>query len=314
MNDTTAPTSEPKRRGNKRPLLDYPFIPKPTALLQDTRVSHPAYRLWDAIYDCQWRRVAPTMTRLQAAMLCDGKPATRRSVERWLTELEGTGWLEWRRGAPITERYHLKTGVSAASGPDSTSSAIEQVQALLRAGISAEALRVAIDTIVESQNTIVESYDTIVGSHDATPGSEHVIVESQNTILRSYPTLSIERSGDQDQTSSDTTPTHHPDDGDDDPVVRYLQGLGITAAQEFRGLDLQAVQERVSLLQQDPNCRPGAIVKSLRASPPQPSLANGSNARLAELNARYGDLFRSGDDVSDLVDLEEPPRARAAGE
>jgi hypothetical protein len=42
-----------------------------------------------------------------------------------------------------------------------------------------------------------------------------------------------------------------------------LQELGVTAAEEFHGLDFAAVQERVAMLQRDPNCWPGAIVKRL---------------------------------------------------
>jgi hypothetical protein len=199
-------TSQPKvkisdARRAKRPLLDYPFIPKPIALLHDARVSHLAYRLWDAIYDLQWRHIPPTMARLQAAIQCDGQPATRRSVERWLTELEHTGWLEWRRRASITERYQLKTGVIT----DAEGSVQDRIQAILRTGVSVEDLRATLDAILESHHTTLGSHNTTLGSHHATPGSDHVIAESHDTTPGSHTTI-IERSSDHDQTPTDPMP------------------------------------------------------------------------------------------------------------
>jgi hypothetical protein len=96
--------------------------------------------------------------------------------------------------------------------------------------------------------------------------------------------------------SSSTCPPAHPDDGD--AVVAFLRSLGINAAEEFRHLNLAAVQERVRLLQSDPSCRPGGIVKSLRDAPPELASVFGSSAYVAQLNAKYGDLFRSGSDMS----------------
>ncbi len=54
----------------------------------------------------------------------------RRSIERWLTELEAAGWLVWTRREETSRRYHLRT--SARSAPDTA--VLTELRALLNSG------------------------------------------------------------------------------------------------------------------------------------------------------------------------------------
>ena len=243
-----------------------------------------------------------------------------RSVQRWLAELRKTGWLLWRQTLknneyilldPSEEHQESLDSENDDNADSSPPNAVDEF--LTRAtAVSPTTTEGSWPNATERspRATAVSRSNATTGSaSNATAGSAQVILLSPQATAVSHSSIldsdSTIDSSNKDSSSSDPTPTHHPDDDDDDSVVLFLQGLGVTAAQEFRGLDLQAVQERVTLLQQDPNCRPGAIVKSLRGSPPRSTPTNGSKAHLAQLNAKYGDLFRSGDDVSDLVGVED---------
>src|SRR5262245_60632713 len=197
-----------------------------------------------------------------------------RSVQRWLTELKRGGWLEWRQT--------LKNNAYALLDPN-------ELQHSHDAGDSA-------DNDPLTGATPVSPRATEGSPSDATEGSAEATAVSSQVIPRSHSTMIHEDSWDEDSSSSESPPTR-PDDGDD--VVAYLRSLGVNAAEEFRYLDFAAVQERVALLQRDPNCWPGAIVRSLRDAPPHQA-APGTSEYLAQLNAKYGDLFRSGGDTSDL--------------
>lgn len=90
------------------------------------------------------------------------QPATRRSIKRWLTELEQAGWLVWTRREETSRRYHLRT--SARSAFDSA--VLHEIRTLLNSGKA---------TLVEVQAllrlTPGTSGDTTTGSHDSIPGS-----------------------------------------------------------------------------------------------------------------------------------------------
>jgi len=221
---------------------------------------------------------------------------TIRSVQRWLTELREAGWLQWRQTLKNNE-YTLRDPTERATDENdalSFSSLNNRLNGTTAVSSGATEGSHGDATERSSRATQESCSDLILGSAQATQGSAPPTAVSCSTLLHED-SLYI------DSSSSDSMPTTHPDDGDDDLVVAFLYAAGVTAAQEFRGLDLTAVQERVAMLQRDPNCRPGAIVKSLRASPPRPSLAMGSPAYIDQLNAKYGDLFRSGSDVSGLL-------------
>ncbi len=221
---------------------------------------------------------------------------TIRSVQRWLTELREAGWLQWRQTLKNNEYTLLDPTERATDENDSASDSSLNNPLNGATAVSPRATEGSHgDATERSSGATQESCSELIpGSAQATEGSPHPTAVSHSTLLY-IDSLYI------DSSSSDSMPTHHPDDGDDDLVVAFLREAGVTAAQEFRGFDMAAVQERVAMLQRDPNCRPGAIVKSLRASPPRPKPAMGSQAYIDQLNAKYGDLFRSGSDVSGLL-------------
>jgi helix-turn-helix protein len=56
---------------------------------------------------------------------------------------------------------------------------------------------------------------------------------------------------------------------DDDETVSFLRSLNVACAEEFAGLPIGPVRERVKQIQHDPKWQPGAIVNSLRKRPPR---------------------------------------------
>jgi hypothetical protein len=74
------------------------FVPASHVLITDRQVSHPAFRLWCVLHRLWFLHEPPVMELLQELMgttITDKatraetwQPATRRSIERWLTELE----------------------------------------------------------------------------------------------------------------------------------------------------------------------------------------------------------------------------------
>src|SRR5262245_32247074 len=88
------------------------FVPASHVLVTDRRVSHPAFRLWCVLHRLWFLHEPPTMELLQELMGTSveekreteaqdsepikrpkvWQPATRRSIERWLHELEVAGW------------------------------------------------------------------------------------------------------------------------------------------------------------------------------------------------------------------------------
>jgi hypothetical protein len=266
----------------------------PNRLLKDTRLSRDA-RLLGALmflHAANTGTAFPSQQELadelsHTAEVIDHDSDTRektvryeyrqvsiRSVQRWLTELKRCGWLEWRQT--------LKNNAYALLDPNEPQHSDDAADP-----VGNDALTGA--TAVSPKATEGSPSHATRGSPGATAVSCQVIPLSRSTMIH-------EDSWDEDSSSSECPPSR-PDDGDD--VVAYLRSLGINAADEFHDLDFAAVQERVALLQRDPNCRPGAIVRSLRDAPPHQAPL-GTSEYLAQLNAKYGDLFRSGGDTSDL--------------
>lgn len=91
------------------------FVPVPHRLLADRRVSDAACRLWGVLYQLAWNDEPPTIERLQSLMATAGPldeqprvEVTRRSVYRWLAQLERTDWLRWHRNErDIDDRFEL---------------------------------------------------------------------------------------------------------------------------------------------------------------------------------------------------------------
>lgn len=327
--DTTG--SARKRRGDSAKIrIKGAWTAIPNRLLKDKRLSRDARLLGslmflhagntDKAFPSQ-EELADELSHFVAVAETDpetGAPRTVtverkitvRSVQRWLTELREAGWLRWRQTLKNNEYTLLDP---TESGPESP---------LQHEGMSDSSLNDALigATAVSPRATEGSHGEATQGSPRATEvswsgaieGSAPTTEESSQATEESPPTMLESDSSDVDSSSSDTAPAHHPDD-DDDAVVRYLQALGISAAEEFRGLDFAAVQERVAMLQRDPNCRPGAIVKSLRDCPPRRGTAMGTPEYLTQLRAQYGDLFRLGSDVSDLAPAEDEEWEQAAG-
>jgi hypothetical protein len=120
--EPSTPACPPKIGGDEL------FVPASHVLVIDRQVSHPAFRLWCVLHRLWFLHEPPTMELLQELMgtYVETKAppkqktwqvATRRSIERWLTELEQAGWLIWTRREEATRRYHLRT--SARSATDS---------------------------------------------------------------------------------------------------------------------------------------------------------------------------------------------------
>lgn len=116
------------------------FVPASHVLVIDHQVSHPAFRLWCVLHRLWFLHEPPVMELLQELMgttITDKatqtetwQPATRRSIERWLTELEQSGWLVWARRGETTRRYHLRT--SARSATDTA--VLTELRTLLNSG------------------------------------------------------------------------------------------------------------------------------------------------------------------------------------
>jgi hypothetical protein len=143
-----------------RITLDYAFAAPPTAMIIDSRLSPPAFRLWCVLYMLAWTREDPATEALQVHMRQGDILPTRRSIYRWLAELEACGWLDWQRApgkAGANDRFTLLTRPVTLRSQEQPA---------------------AQPVIVESQ--VIKP--VIVGSQVAkpvTPESQPVIVESQ---------------------------------------------------------------------------------------------------------------------------------------
>ena len=96
----------------KRITIDYRFAAVPAELVTDSRVSAQAMRLWCVLFILDYLHVDPTIENIGEHMQQDTTPASRRSIYRWLGELEQTGWLDWQRApgkAGVNDRFVLVT-------------------------------------------------------------------------------------------------------------------------------------------------------------------------------------------------------------
>lgn len=89
------------------------FAPAPHELITDPNVSPPAFRLWCILHKRAWMREPPDVPELAKDMAQAGQaPPTRRSIYRWLGELESAGWLGWAKcpgKAGQNDRFELFT-------------------------------------------------------------------------------------------------------------------------------------------------------------------------------------------------------------
>jgi hypothetical protein len=239
------PQSPPRVSGDEL------FVPASHVLITDRQVSHPAFRLWCVLHRLWFLHEPPVMELLQELMgttITDKatqaetwQPATRRSIERWLTELEQAGWLIWARRGETTRRYHLRTSARSATDTavltemrtllNSGKATLTEVQALLN-----QAPQLPVDATPESHGSIPGSHqdaeqatvvasdatpeshaagdDATAVSDDATAGSQPLAgreadatVESHDPILASHDATA--ESQDTTQGSHDTTAESH---------------------------------------------------------------------------------------------------------
>ena len=311
-NDTTS--TRGRKRDRVKVNIRGGWTAIPNKLLKDKRVSRDARLLGCIIFMCAANsgRAFPSQEELAQMMSHqtesdDGtiteRTVTVRSIQRWLSELRKSGWVDWRQTLRNNEYNLFDPFERVETAPEETEHNDETDNTDLTGATQESSLEAdgsCTNATTGSPRTTEESWSTTTeGSPRATEGSAQVIEESHGATEESRSSSIEDSSLDSklDSSSSESEPTHHPDDDDD--VVRFLESLGVTAAREFSGLDLGAVRERVAQLQRDPNCRPGAIVKSLRQAPPQRAKARGE-LDVERYVTGYNGLFRRGSDVSTI--------------
>lgn len=224
-----------------------------------------------------------------------------RSVQRWLAELRRAGWLRWRQTMRCNEYTLLDPNETEACDDDSEDDDDRHDPQPPHCKVTTGATAVSPATTEGSRSNATEG-----SCSNATEGSSRATAESPPAIPVSPSTMLESDSLNLDSSSPDSTPARRPDD--DDSTVAYLRSKGVVAAQEFRGLELAAVRERVELLERDPQLLPGGIVASLRSHPPPPvardrygvPLKRGGIDVSRYIGGAYGDLFRLGSDTSGL--------------
>lgn len=135
------------------PKIDRLFVPVPHELVLDHRVSSSAQRLWEGLHICAWHKFPPDPDRLAELM-----HTTRRSVFRWLAELEEYRWMERFRSLDSEERYLLKTSVDEAQD----SLTLAKIRAALDSGATLDDIRALLD-----------ASDKIVASDKNGTGDKH---------------------------------------------------------------------------------------------------------------------------------------------
>jgi hypothetical protein len=169
------------------------FVPASHVLITDRQVSHPAFRLWCVLHRLWFLHEPPVMELLQelmgttitvkATQAETWQPATRRSIERWLTELEQAGWLVWARRGETTRRYHLRT--SARSATDTA--VLTELRTLLNSGKATLAEVQALLNLTPPlpADATPESHGSISGSHQ---DAEQTTMVAADATLRSHAT------------------------------------------------------------------------------------------------------------------------------
>jgi hypothetical protein len=224
-----AAPSTPRISGDER------FVPASHVLVSDRQVSHPAFRLWCVLHRLWFLHEPPAMELLQELMgtyvevkeesdqpAPKGKrrdrpkvwqPASRRSIERWLCELEGAGWLVWARREEPSRRYHLRTSAKSAGDAavlrelrallNSGAATLADVQSLLGATTAAWSRNETNglkedDATPESHPQLPllteddqDAAQATAGSHDATSGSHGPGYSGPDTPAGSQHTISL---------------------------------------------------------------------------------------------------------------------------
>jgi hypothetical protein len=140
------------------PKIDRLFVPVPHELVLDHRVSSSAHRLWEGLHICAWHKFPPDPDRLAEMM-----HTTRRSVFRWLAELEEYRWMERFRSLDSEERYLFKTSVDEAQD----SLTLAKIRAALDGGATLDAIRALLDATMSDKNVTSDKKVTPQDSVDS---------------------------------------------------------------------------------------------------------------------------------------------------
>jgi hypothetical protein len=220
----------PPAKTTGRIAIDYRFAPAPHELILDPHISPPAFRLWCVLAYMDWTHEPPSLPLLQGYMQqANGDPPTRRSIYRWLGELETRGWIEWIRApgkAGINDRVTVKT----------------------RANVVTSGSQLGKPVTPESQ-------PVIVGSQVVTLGSQVDYFQA----LSEPPEKTTQNRSDHDQIMIG--------DDRDRRTLEFLENEGIGAAKEFACLPYDPMrldyQNRIAAGQSI-----ATIVKAWRRKPP----------------------------------------------
>ena len=236
------------------------FAPAPHGLINDAAISHAAFRLWCVLHRLAWLHEPPEIPRLCEEMRQDDRVPDRRSVYRWLGELEVNGWLDWQKtpGKATLNRFVVRS---------------ERNPVTLRS-------QVAEPVTPESQPVTPESQPVTLRSQvpPIYPHSERIKNGSQNhKILR-------------DQESPPPTMSHPPRESsggggfNETEDLLYDYRFSSTGIREFRDLPPDVVRAELEIARKN-GMGPGALVKRWRDKrpvaaaaldrPPAPVLAPG---------------------------------------
>jgi hypothetical protein len=231
--------------GRSSVTTDRLFAPAPHGLIADEDLSYAAFRLWCVLHRLAWLREPPEIDRLCQEMRQGERAPDRRSVYRWLSELESHGWLDWRRtpGKANNNRFVVRS---------------EQEPMTLR---SEDRIDDHQPVIVESQPVIVESQPVIVESQ--VPPIHPVLEQAKSSSQNHEIYLDHDDDGDgrtraKKQSEAKSIPSH----------VAYLFDQGMGAAPEFAHLDGDAAISDFDARRSDGQSV-AHIVKQWRQSPPK---------------------------------------------
>jgi hypothetical protein len=253
-------TRKPKKSETR---IRYSFCPVPRALIRHSNISSGAIKLWCVLDDLAWRNIPPEIETLRLET-----GASRRTIFRWLQELEASGYLIWERGR-WTQRFTLLNGQRADADADANADALARIRKAIDNGGSLAEIAAIVSATSGTEEKIVSATS---GTESATSGTESATsgTEKATPSHQKEADFTPETHGDSFETQHETSSSAD-DESDDDETVVFLKSMSISAASEFRGLDLDAVRERAEEfgLFDSPKNR-GAFVKSLRENPPQP--------------------------------------------
>ena len=216
----------------------------PNKLMLDQRLSRDARLLGCLLFmhAANTGKAFPSQEKMAEELGC-----VRRSIIRWLEELQAAGWVEWRQ----TMRNNEYTITSPEEADSSLNDALTDVTPVSH-GVTPGSHG---DATQRSQGVTLESHSNV------TQRSAPLTQESHSSLLDSLGSDSYK----QDSSSSDTIPTHHPlNDDVPTPTELFLQEENLGVARELRAMPLDLAQRYIADAKGRGASLP-AIAKGLRA-------------------------------------------------